>query len=89
MILLRAMRDDCINVLNLLGRGDISKESYDDIIQVYLRCSRGAMKNGARTRDISAREQNQHMVELLGIGNLFENFKIDIISSLSSQLDVL
>ena len=33
-ILLRGVRDDCLDMLNMLGKGDISKESYDEIINL-------------------------------------------------------
>ena len=34
IILLRGIRDDCLDMLNLLGKGDISKESFENIIEV-------------------------------------------------------
>jgi hypothetical protein len=59
--------------------GDEEEESLEDFIECFQYNLQSAriMKstNGEVTRD--------------EIGNLFENFKIDIISSLSSQLDVL
>jgi hypothetical protein len=30
-ILIQGMRDDCLDMLNLMGKGDISKEPYNDI----------------------------------------------------------
>jgi hypothetical protein len=41
-ILLKGVRDDCLDMLNMLGKGDISKESFDEIINLCKRCSRGA-----------------------------------------------
>ena len=40
-ILLRGIRDEHLDVLNLLGKGDISKESYQDILTLCRRSSRG------------------------------------------------
>lgn len=91
MILLRAIKDDFLNMLNMMGRWDISKDSYDDIIQIFLRCSRGFMKNGAGMQDVFSRVQkstNGGAIRVK-IGNLFGNFNTDIISSLSSQWDLL
>ena len=31
-ILLKGVRDDCLDTLNMLGKGDISKDSYEDIV---------------------------------------------------------
>ena len=33
-ILLRGIRDERLDILNLLGKGDISKESYQDILSL-------------------------------------------------------
>ena len=44
-ILLKGVRDDCLDMLNILGKGDISKESYDEIINLCKICSRGASRN--------------------------------------------
>lgn len=41
IILIRGMRDDCLDMLNLIGKGDISQDPYDDITKLFLRCSRG------------------------------------------------
>lgn len=35
IILLKGVRDDCLDMLNMLGKGDISKESYDEIVNLY------------------------------------------------------
>ena len=32
IILLREIREDCLDMLNLSGKGDISKESFDHIV---------------------------------------------------------
>jgi hypothetical protein len=49
-ILLKGVRDDCLDMLNMLGKGDISKESYDEIVNLCKRCSRGAA-NRSKSRD--------------------------------------
>ena len=38
-ILLKGVRDDCLDILNMLGKGDISKESYENIVNLFKRCS--------------------------------------------------
>ena len=40
-ILLRGIRDEHLDILNLLGKGDISKESYQDILTLCRRISQG------------------------------------------------
>ena len=38
-ILLRGIKDEHLDILNLLGKGDISKESYQDILTLCQRSS--------------------------------------------------
>lgn len=56
-MLIHAMRDDFLDMLNILSKGDISKESYDDIIALCLICSRGSPKTIMGERDVSTRIQ--------------------------------
>ena len=45
LILLRGIRDDCLDMLNLLRKGDISKESFGKIVELCKRYSRGSSSN--------------------------------------------
>jgi hypothetical protein len=38
-ILLKGVRDDFLDMMNILGKGDISKESYEEIVNIFKRCS--------------------------------------------------
>ena len=85
------MKDDFIDILNKMGKGGISKEWYDDTIQVCLKCSRRSLRNGVGTWDVSTsvkKEENGRATKA-EIGNLLKNFKTNIMISMSSQLDVL
>ena len=75
-----------------MGAGDVSKLSYDDVCELCKRYSRGNSKVGGGPRDPSSKLVKSVAgagVTSAEMGNLFENFKIDILSTLSSQLDVL
>jgi hypothetical protein len=50
-IFLKGVRDDCLDMLNMLGKGDISKEFYEDIVNLCKICSRGSTRNKLATRD--------------------------------------
>ena len=50
-IFLKGVRDYCLDMLNMMGKRDISKESYDDIVNLCKRCSRGSTRNKTTTRD--------------------------------------
>ena len=34
IILLRGIREDFLDMLNLLGKGDISKDSFENIVEI-------------------------------------------------------
>jgi hypothetical protein len=56
-ILIRGMRDEFLDMLNLMGKGDISKEPFDDIVSLP--------ENFKRI----IKEQNPSMRPLLGYIN--------------------
>ena len=90
-IFLKEMRSEYLEVLNLMGAGDVSKLSYDDVCDLCRRYSRVNSKVGGGPRDPSSKLVKSVVgagVTRAEMGNLFENFKIDILSTLSSQLDV-
>ena len=49
-ILLRGIREDFLGMLNLLGKGDISKESFEKIVELSKRYSRGSSRNNKRDK---------------------------------------
>ena len=52
-IFIRGMIDDFMEHLNLLGKGDISQESFDEIIRICPRNSRGSSKGTSFVQDPS------------------------------------
>jgi len=55
IILLREIRYDCLDILNILGKGDISKEKIQDIMELCRRCSRGSSKTKTQNRYVFSR----------------------------------
>ena len=86
IILLRGIRDDFLDMLNLLGKEHISKRYY-----------RGSSRNNRQDkqdkleRDIFDRTQKSSNggATYAEIGNLLKNFKTEMMSSISSEIDVL
>jgi hypothetical protein len=78
-------------MLNLMGKGDSYQETYDDIILLCIRCSRGSSRTRSGMRTPLTRNSNitSGGVTRDEVGNLLENFKTDILSTLTTQLDVL
>jgi hypothetical protein len=91
-IFLKGVRDDCLDMLNMLGKGYISKESYEDIANLCKRCSRGYTRNKSATRDTTfsrVQKSTNGGATRAEIGNLLEDFKTEMINYFSSQIDTL
>ena len=76
----------------MLGKGDISKESYDEIVNLCKICSRGASRNRSNSRDNTfSRVQKLASggATRAEIGSLLEGFKTKMLSSFASQIDTL
>jgi len=91
-LLLKGIKDEFLELLNLIGKGEVFQLSYDDVCELCIRYSRGISKAGKNSREFSsffsksATRTGDIRVE---INVLFENFKVDFISSLNSKLDFL
>ena len=94
IILLRGIREDCLGMLNLMGKGDISKEYFENIIDLRRRYSRGSSRTNKREKlewdsfDRTQKSSNGGATRA-EIGNILKKFKIDMMSSISSEIDVL
>ena len=90
-ILLKGVRDDCLYMLNMLGKGDISKEPFDEIINHCMRCSRGTTSRPRGRDSVYSRVQKSASGGAIRaeIGNLLEEFKTEMLSSFASQIDTL
>ena len=94
IILLHGIREYFLDMLNLLGKGNISKESFEKIIELCKIYSRGSSRNNKRDKlehDVFDRTQKSSngWATREEIGNLLENFKTEVMSSISSEIDVL
>jgi hypothetical protein len=91
-ILLKGVRDESLDMMNMLGKGDISKEPYDVIVNLCKRCSRGAARNISSGRDTTfsrVQKSANGGATRAEIGNLLEDFKTEMLSSFASQMDTL
>ena len=75
----------------MLGKGDISKEPFVEIINLCMRCSRGAASRSKSKDSIYSRVQKSASggATRAEIGNLLEEFKTKMLSSFASQIDAL
>jgi hypothetical protein len=89
--LIKGMKDEWVETLNLMGKGDIYQKTYDNIVHLCIRCLCGSKwtKSGMQTPLKRNSNITSGGVTRAEIGNLLENFKTDILSNLTTQLDVL
>ena len=89
--LIKGMRDELVETLNLMGKGDIYQETYEYIVLLCIRCSRGSTqtRSGMRTSLTKNNNISSGGVTRDEVGNLLEKFKTYILSTLTTQLDVL
>ena len=88
-IFLKGIQDEYIDVLNLMGTGDFSQLTFEDISNLCKKYSRSKAKNGKGIRDTRINKLTLGGVTRIELGNLQENFKNGILSTLSSQLDTI
>ena len=71
------MKEEWIETLKLMGKGDISQFDYDEIICLCIRCSRGRTHTRTGSRDPMSRGRKPHngRVTRMEISNLLEYFK--------------
>ena len=90
-ILLRGIKDEHLHKINLMGKGDIFKESYQDILTLCRRIFQGSSRSRSQHKDTFSQVQKSANggVTRAEIGNLFEDFKAELLNTLTTQIDTL
>ena len=85
------MKEQWIETLNIMGKGDYYHENFADIIDLCIRSSRGSTRLRLAEHDRFVRDNkiSTEGVTHAEIGNLLENFKTDILGTLTTQLDIM
>jgi len=86
IILLQAFQEDSLELLNIVGKGDISKENFDTICELCIQCSRGFTRNKQVIRSTKVFGGGVTKAE---IWNLLDSLRTDILITLSEQIDML
>jgi hypothetical protein len=74
-----------------MGKDDIYQETYDNIVQLCIGCSRASTRTRSGMRAPLTKNSNitSGVVTRSEVDNLLEIFKTNILSTLITQLDVL
>ena len=69
-----------------MGKGNIYQENFADIIDLCIRSSRGSTRLKSAERDMITRDSkiSGESITCAKIGNLLEDFKIDILGTLTT-----
>ena len=85
-LFLKGIRDECMEILNLMCGGYISQGTFRDVKELYRRYSIGLGK-GKTIWELGQRESR---TTFGGVSRIeLDNFKTNILSLLASQLDTL
>lgn len=89
--MIKGMKDQWVETLNIMGKGDIYQEYYDNIINLCIRCSRGNIRLKPAGHDAIMRDSkaSRGSITRVKIDNLLEYFKTDILGTLTTQLDIM
>ena len=79
-LLLRTVRDEWIDLLNLMSRGDAYQLSFEEICETCKHISRGKARVG---------KSASRSVIQAKLGNLFEYFETKILRNLTKQIEML
>ena len=53
-LILKGIKNEFLELLNLIGKGDVFQLSYDDVCELCIRYSRGISKAGKNSRKFSS-----------------------------------
>ena len=91
-LLLKGIQDECLEILNLIGTGNVFQLAYDDICELCRRYSRGNFNTGKNSKKLLSlflKSTAKTRVLRAEISNVFKNSNAGINDSLNSKLVVL
>ena len=88
LVLLRGIREDILETLNLLSGGDIYQLTYDDIKTVLKNHSSAAKKKGRASQALAHSSSSNTSVKS-EIGNMLEEFKNEMLHTLALQMGTM
>lgn len=89
--LIKGMKEQWVETLNIMGKGDIYQENFTGIIGLCIRSSRGSTRLKPTERDMikTNNKISDGGITCAKIDNVLEDFKIDILGTLTTQLDIM
>jgi len=91
-LFLKGVLDEYIDTLNLMASGDIYQKDFEalsELCRTYSRSRGKTVKSMREPINKNTKVPTSGGVTRIELGNLLENFKIDILGTIGSQLDTL
>ena len=77
-----------MDILNVMGKGDISYLPFDEIQDLCQKYSRGKARTGKRDIITKVNKSANSGISRAKLRNLLEDFKTDLLSTLGTQVEV-
>ena len=88
MLFLRGIFDETMDALNFIGKGDISKMSFEDICDICRNYSQSHWSSHGNSSKFSTMD-NTSDISKCEIGNLLEDLKTNLLNHMGKQIDKL
>lgn len=88
LVLLRGIREDIMETLNMLSGGDIYQLSYDDIKKIFRNHSRATRSKGRASQTLFSYSSTNNSIKS-EIGNMLEHLKSEMLHTLSVKIDTM
>ena len=88
LVLLRGVREDILDILHLLAGGDIYQIPYEDIKTIFRNHSKATRKKGRSSQPMANTSSSNSSIKG-EIGNILEDFKSEILQTLTLQMDTM
>ena len=86
--MLKGIRDEYLDILNVMGKGDISYLPFDEVTELCQNYSRGRARNGKRDVTSKITKSGTRSISRAELGNLLEDFKTNLLSTLGTQVEI-
>ena len=88
-IFLKGIQDEYLDVLNVMGKGDVSYLPFDEITELCQKYSQGRARRGKRDITSKITKSPIGSISRAEFGNFLEDFNADLLSTLGTHVEVL
>ena len=88
-IFLKGIQDEYLDVLNPMGKGDVSYLPFDQITELCQKYSQGRARKGKMDTTSKITKSTIGSISRAKFGILLDDFKDDILSTLGTQVEAL